>query len=77
MRISPREACVKPHLRTRSDIKKFYLVSQESFFEEKNLFFYLQKTDEIEDQNFQKNFKHLPFAKENASWLTALTVLKQ
>ena len=26
MRISAREACVKPHLRTRSDIKKNYSV---------------------------------------------------
>ena len=29
----------------------------------KNLFFYLQKTDEKWGENFQKNFEHLPSAK--------------
>ena len=47
-------------LNYRAYVKKYYLVSQESFFKIK-LFFYLQKTDEKWGQNFQKNFKHLPF----------------
>ena len=35
MRISAREACVKPHLRTRSDINNFiiYIITNASFFE--------------------------------------------
>ena len=36
-----------------------------SFFEKKILFsFHSQKTDEKWGQNFQKNFKHLPFAQK-------------
>ena len=52
----------------RAYVRKYYLVSQESFFENKILFFYLQKTGEKmkkTGQNLKKNFKHVPFAQKN------------
>ena len=57
--------------------KKYYLVSQESFLKKKICCFIYEKLINNGGKIKKKKFKHLPFAQKNASWLTALTLLKQ
>ena len=56
-------------------MKKYYLVSQESLFE-KNVVILFTKTDE-KWSKFSKKFQTPAISKKNASWLIALTVLKE
>ena len=62
----------------RGYVKKYYLASQEGFFEKKKLFFYLQKKGMENGIKISKKISdtcHLP--KKNASWLTAFILSKQ